>query len=191
MIPATTEPPSDNSGKAEIPVRWSEIPPPGETCPFTGFNHSYFYSKLLFGPFAEGFVHLTLKEEHETKGKRLYFVPSLNRLLMERAQGAAKVSPSGELESQLLATRFDQARNTPLPLHWFPIPPNGKRSQFVDLSHGGFYRLLKLSKDLIRHGNLCSFTESRSKTFIHAPSLHNFLVNLAEEQSKKKQKRAA
>ncbi len=159
---------------AGAPARWIRPPANGETCDFTGLGHASFYGKLL-GDFSETFVHVNLRSRGETRGTQLIFAPSLHRLLL----GLAGNGPS---IPDLIRTRFDEARITVVEHRWMRAPVNGQYCTFTGLSHGAFYKLLESAGQDIAVSQLKSPGESRASRLVWIPSLHEYLLSLAEEQ---------
>lgn len=168
-----------------VEVRWSCVPKVGEACKFTGLGHAYYYNKLLKGPFAQGFVHLTLRERGESKGKRLFFVPSLHRLLTDVADGIVRPTKDGGLTGDLERDRFSHARSTHVPDQWIRAPRNGETCWFTGLSHGVFYDLLDSAGKRIRVAHLELPDETRSTPIVNLVSIHKYLIDLAEKQATK------
>lgn len=181
------EPPACLPG---VDVRWSGIPKAGEACSFTGLGHAYYYTKLLQPPFVDGFVHLSLREKGESKGKRLFLVPSLHRLLTHLAQG--KVHVRGDrLTGKLSGERFEKARQEVVPHKWLRVPPNGKTCAFSGLGHAVFYSLLESAGDSVETAQLKRSKESRATNLVWIPDLHEYLVSLAQKQATKQAAEAA
>jgi hypothetical protein len=172
------------AAKPGVEVRWSGIPKSGETCAFTGLGHAYYYSKLLQAPFAEGFVHLSLRERGESKGKRLIYLPSLHRLLSDIAQGKLHTSED-RLCGARIQERFNQARKDKIPHKWLRVPPNGATCWFTGLGHSTFYALLESAGTAIQVAQLQLPKESRATRLVWLPDLHKYLVGLAEKQATK------
>jgi hypothetical protein len=154
------------------------VPPRiGAACSFTGLPRTYFTQKVL-GVFGEAIVQVSFRQKGETKGTRLAFVPSIHDLLLSFAKNRGNAS-----YGSLVRNRFESAKSVQVPQHWLRAPQNGRCCDFTGLGHWAFYELLERAGDKIFVAQLKLPTESRSSRLVWLPSLHSYLLRLAQEQA--------
>jgi hypothetical protein len=78
---------------------WTEIPPNGRTCPYTGLKHAKLYSLLGKGGLARAHVRVAnLRDPGAKQGKTIFHVGDMLRFLdgLSARQGAGQFHKSSE-----------------------------------------------------------------------------------------------
>jgi hypothetical protein len=174
-----------------VPTCWIRPPINKETCEHTGLSHGSFYGKVLGGPFSHSVIHVSMREQTETRGTQLIYLPSLHRLLLALAtETSNEVRRSAELK-RMKNERFVEAIADPVPTVWVRVPTNGSTCNLTGLGHSPFYDLLRIAGNRFTVSQLRHAGETRATKLVWAPSLLAYLLAEARHQAMDTQKKAA